>query len=346
MSQVFLSDIEQQAALVRLGYSDREAEFLRQVALHGGYFLRRQYCQFLNKRVGGTAAALIEKIIDRGDGRVTTYANNTQVYHLSARPFYATLGQEDNRNRRERQPLTIRAKLMSLDYVLAHSDQQFLPTEQEKIAFFEGRLGIDRSVLPIKRYVSRNLFTDRFFVEKYPIALRPDTNPSLPPVVSFCFVDPGFSGIDAFATFLEKYQGLFNRLQRFEVVYLAETEYLFADAAKRFKIIYQGNPSPTASVGEANPVELHAHFGDRQRAERQEWGSFDRAKLTKLREDLHRFSGTAFDRLYEQWQHLGIAALNEIATIDSSQHPQNHSSFFAYKFAHSYAFLGHFYSHK
>src|SRR5436305_11955927 len=131
MSQVFLTELEQQAALVRLGYSEREAEFLRKVALHGGYFLRRQYCQFLDKRVGGTAAALIEKIIDRAHGRVTTYANNTQVYHLSARPFYASLGQEDNRNRRERQPITINTKLMSLDYVLAHSDREFLPTEQE-----------------------------------------------------------------------------------------------------------------------------------------------------------------------------------------------------------------------
>jgi hypothetical protein len=346
MSQVLLSDIEQQAALVRLGYSEREASFLRRVALHGGYFLRRQYCEFLDKRVGGTAAALIEKVIDRGHGRVTTYANNTQVYHLSARPFYATLGQEDNRNRRERQPITIKTKLMCLDYVLAHSHQQFLPTEQEKIAFFERQLGIDRDLLPIKRYVSRGLFTDRFFVEKYPIALQPETNPSLPPVVSFCFVDPGLSGSDAFATFLEKYQRLFNQLRRFEVVYVAETEHPFAGAAKQFTKNWCADQPSTGREAKANPLVLNAHFEARQRAERQEWGSFDRAKLSRLREDLHRFSGAIFDRLYDRWQRLGIAALDEIATDAARQDPQNHSTFLAYKLAHSYAFLGHFYSHR
>src|SRR5436305_7765040 len=168
---------------------------------------------------------------------------------------------------------------MSLDYVLAHSDREFLPTEQEKIAFFEGRLGIDRSLLPTKRYVSRGLFTDRFFVEKYPIAHQPDMNAALPPVVSFCFIDPGFSAGDAFATFLEKYRSLFNQLKRFVVVYVAETEHLFGQAKERFKSVFEVKLSPATALGEANALELSAHFEDRQRAERQDWAAFDRAKL-------------------------------------------------------------------
>src|SRR4051794_3363080 len=104
MSQLPLTDPERIAALQRFGYSTREAEFLILAGLHGGYFLRRQYGAFLGKPLGGTAAAFIDKAIATGHITVGTYANNTQVYHLGARPFYAALGQEDNRNRRRRQP--------------------------------------------------------------------------------------------------------------------------------------------------------------------------------------------------------------------------------------------------
>src|ERR1039457_3697106 len=115
MSQIRLTNQERIQALQRLGYAARESAFLCPAALHGGYFLRRQYSQFLSQSPGGSAAALIEKVLDNGHAKGTTYATNTHIYHLSARPFYAALGQEDNRNRRLRQPATIKNKLMGLD---------------------------------------------------------------------------------------------------------------------------------------------------------------------------------------------------------------------------------------
>ncbi len=39
-----MSSAERIAALKGLGYTEREAAFLCLAALHGGYFLRRQYC--------------------------------------------------------------------------------------------------------------------------------------------------------------------------------------------------------------------------------------------------------------------------------------------------------------
>ena len=49
-----MTNAERIQALQRLGYTEREAAFLCLAALHGGYFLRRQYAQFLGREDGGT----------------------------------------------------------------------------------------------------------------------------------------------------------------------------------------------------------------------------------------------------------------------------------------------------
>src|SRR5437899_2634403 len=98
MSQVLMTDSNRLRALTRFGYTEREAEFLSRAALHSGYFLRRQYGQFLGQENSGTIAQLIEKILEREHSEVITYQQKTHIYHLCARPFYAALGQSDNRN--------------------------------------------------------------------------------------------------------------------------------------------------------------------------------------------------------------------------------------------------------
>src|SRR5690242_2941666 len=118
MSQTHLTPKERTQALERMGYSPRESDFVCRAALHGGYFLRRQYCTFLRQSAGGTAAALIDELLAKGHARGTTFAGNVHIYHLCSRPLYAALGQEDNRNRRLGQPSTIKRKLMALDFVL------------------------------------------------------------------------------------------------------------------------------------------------------------------------------------------------------------------------------------
>src|ERR1700730_9956359 len=148
MSQIALTNVERRQALERLGYSEREAHFLCLAALHGGYFLRRQYAQFLGCQDGGTVTQLIEKILDLRHAESATYKANTHIYHLSARPFYASLGQEDNRNRRRKELVTIKAKLMGFDFVLDHQDKEYLATEQEKVRFFQEAFQVESSTLP------------------------------------------------------------------------------------------------------------------------------------------------------------------------------------------------------
>ena len=78
---------ERIAAVRAMGYTTREAGFLEFVALHSGYFLRRQYNQFLDRKRGGTAAALIRKLL--------------QKEHVSVEPSRTEQGAPRNRLRAE-----------------------------------------------------------------------------------------------------------------------------------------------------------------------------------------------------------------------------------------------------
>jgi hypothetical protein len=307
MSQVRLTHSERIQALERFGYTEREARFLCLAALHGGYFLRRQYGEYLQKAVGGTAAALIEKILSNDHAQVATFVSNTHVYHLSARPFYAALGQEDNRNRRMRQPLTVKNKLMGLDFVLAHPHHEYLATEQEKLDYFERTLQVDRASLPVKRYASRGQVTDRYFIEKYPIFLSAAGREAVPPVVSFCFVDAGMGTVAGFWTFLHQYQRIFAALREFQVIYVATTDYLFPAAAAAFR---RFSKPGVAVLADPQNARMLAYFEARNRYETKQWDFFDRAKLIRLREERQEFSGAKYDALYEQWKGKGAQEMS------------------------------------
>src|SRR5437867_2213647 len=125
-------------SLQRLGYTPDEAGFLYLAAVHSGYFVRRQFSEFLDQPRGGTAARLVEKLMQTRHVEVSNFRSNRLIYHIRAKQIYNRLGQTDNRNRREKAPLTIKRKLMCLDFVLAHREERYLATESEKVSYFAG----------------------------------------------------------------------------------------------------------------------------------------------------------------------------------------------------------------
>src|SRR5216683_2264338 len=222
MTHLLMTNDERIAAIRRFGYTGREAAFLCLAALHGGYFLRRQYDAFLQRRCGGNTDRLIEKAVSQNHVRVHESANRTQVYHLRASRFFDVIGEEDNRNRRWRQPYPVKVKLMGLDFVLAHQQHHYLATEAEKLDYFVGTLGLNHSFLPQRTYRSRHgrTITTRYFVDKFPLFLSGASSaPS--PVVWFCYVDGSTGKPSGFDTYLLQYRELFSRLDRFAVIYVA-----------------------------------------------------------------------------------------------------------------------------
>lgn len=309
MSQIELSNAERSRALQRFGYSEREAQFLTIAALHGGYFVRSQYCRFIDRQIGGTAAELVRKLLANDHATAVAGCHNTKVYHLAARPFYAALGQEDNRNRRARPAIVIKNKLMCLDFVLDHPGR-YLATEQEKVDYFHGTLQIPAAELPCKLFRSPTSIetTTRCFVDKYPIFLSEEACP--PPVVSFCFVDEGLVTDSHFDSYLRQYAPLFKRMPAFRLIYIAASELPFKPAKKAFeKFFGLRQESPTALQDEAVRTRLFAYFEARRLYEAAQLETFDRSKLISLRDDRQAFSGPEYEALYRLWTGQGASAV-------------------------------------
>lgn len=239
--------------LTKSAYTQRQAEFLVHAALHGGYFMRRQYNRFAGTTSGGVTNRLLDKLRSRSEITVALRIGDVHIYHLSSRPFYAKLGEEHNRNRRAKQPRIIKQRLMILDFVLDHPEWHFLPTEQEKVEYFAG--------LPVPETVYRSRRgappTTRYFVDKNPVFLVEQNGKP-----GFAFVDEGMVTTDGFETWLKQYRPLFHSLPGFSVVYVASTAAHFGTAARRFRNVMASFPDLDLDV-------LLQYFEDRDLADRK-----------------------------------------------------------------------------
>src|SRR5437879_4867838 len=183
-------------ALGSFGYTEDEARFLYLVAAHSGYFTCQQFLHFIDGKPGKRSLSFVRKLVEQGHASARPCLRNGKVYHLFARNLYEAIGKDNVRFRRRHSTEYIRTRLAALDFILGKLDYSFFETEQTKVHFFTEQLGIDRKYLPAKRYAGaiREQFTDRYFVDKFPMYLLPNASP---PVVSFSFVAPGLESLDS-----------------------------------------------------------------------------------------------------------------------------------------------------
>ena len=102
-------------------------------------------------------------------------------------------------------PEVLLRRLLSLDYVIEHSDLPWLPTEEEKVAAFEA-LGIERDLLPVKVYRGAAGTTRRHFPVKLPVAL--DSARAL-----FVYAEPGHDTATALRSWGKAHAGLWRALR-------------------------------------------------------------------------------------------------------------------------------------
>ena len=340
-----MTELDRVAALERLGYRRVQAKFLCLTALHGGYFLRRQYAQFLGCRDGGAVTQLIQAALRRGHVRASTWRQKTQLYHLCARPFYKALGQGDNRNRRARELLMTKNKIMGLDFILAHREYTYLATEEEKLDHFVRILKIDPSNLPTKLYHGSKSTeaTVRYFVEKYPVFIGPVPHMGGLPVVSFCFIDEGMVSLSRFETYLAQYGSLFASLSEFQLIYVAASEAHFGRAQRMFeRFVNQGTDGLNGAGNDSEIQGLLAYFKARRLYEAKQFALFDRAGLIGLRDAQERFSGKENEALYERWKQAGDEVLGQIPAPKSSAAAQIWGTFSTYLLEHDYGLFGDF----
>jgi hypothetical protein len=307
--------------IVRFGYTAREASFLALAALHSGYFLRRQYCTYLGVGFGYPDDSLTSKLLRLGHAREHSLRYRRRLYHIHSKPLYAALGEADNRNRRAHDPLTIRARLMGLDYFLRTSDATWYPTETDRVSLFVDQLGIGKEYLPVRRYAAKRgaPATLRYFVDKPPTFTLPGDK-----TVHVCFVDPGYHTCDGFTSFLENYIPLISRMERSGVVYLT----CYAPFSGRARATFERLVSPSRSAP-VDPIlaDLLEYFEDRREHETVGLAGFDLHRLNRYRDARRELRNTRYDQLFTVWKVNGEEAIRRTISPESSADLRRRCSF-------------------
>ena len=283
-------------ALGSFGYIEDEARFLYLVAAHSGYFTCQQFLRFIDGKPGKRSLNFVRKLVEQGHASAHPYLRNGKVYHLFARNLYEAIGKDNVRFRRKHSTEYIRTRLAALDFILGRLDWKFLESESEKVRLFTEQLGIDKKYLPSKRYSGavHERFTDRYFVDKFPMFHPP--NPPSPPVVSFSFVDPGLESLDSFRTHLEAYTPLFCQLPKLNFYYIATRNTHQNKARELFMGLFQRHWNPDGPGG------LVDYFCLRKQIEAGEAQKLSTADLITHAEAKVKFSSAGIDNLYQKWR--------------------------------------------
>ena len=253
-------------ALESFGWTGREAEWIALVCLHSGVFTRDQISDWLGIH-RHTARRFVQDITDRRLGAEDALEGR-RVCRIAARAVYRALEAENIRHRRIASPVVLMRRLLSLDYVIAHVGQSWLPTEPEKVSAFEA-LGLDRRVLPVRTYRGAAGDTHRYFPLKLPVALDAEG-------AVFVYVDPGHdtaTGLHSWGrVHRELWEGLQEQGRTVEAVAVVRTDSEFDRAEKVLGNWADPARSPGRSKGSATGREI------RREIERIEQGIRSRDK--------------------------------------------------------------------
>jgi hypothetical protein len=216
------------SALESLGYTEREASFLYVAAMHSGYFLRRQFNCFVERKNGSIAQSFIDKARLAGHLEIIDYGQGKYVYHLIDKSIYRLLGHADSHNRRVKGDGEIRLHLMALDYVIESEGEHFLEHPEGKINFF----------LRARQVPSSLLHSSRWRDSGYPISITDREHP-VSSVVRFAFMDEGLLSTKKFTRFLSELGPLMLAVGAFEVIYTAVSSTNFSAARAAFRRVFE-----------------------------------------------------------------------------------------------------------
>jgi hypothetical protein len=283
-------------ALRYLGYTEEEAQFLYLVATHSGYFTCRQFLQFIETKAGKRSVAFARKVVEKKHASAKEYLRHGRVFHLFSRNVYEAIGRENVRFRRTHSTEYVRNRLIALDFILRNQGFTYLESEEQKLAFFCNQMGLDKKILPHKRYSGaiKNNYTDRYFVDKFPMFYNPAA--PLPAVPTFSFIDPGLESMDSFKTYLDAYLTLFTKLPEVHFYYVATRDTNFERAKKLFMRTFDRLWNPEAPSG------LFMYFRTRRTWDEKNYGKLTTTDILFLNQGKERFGNAGIEELYQKWR--------------------------------------------
>jgi hypothetical protein len=275
-----------------MGYTEREASFLYLVAVHSGYFLRRQFDQFIERHSGAIAQHFLTKARQFGHVTSLDFGQQRHIYHLRHKNFYTLLEDPDSQNRRRKGDAEIKLRLMALDYILLHLAERFLNSREEKTQHFTKELGVSSKDLPASGRHSERPFVDRILIsyDKERKAVR------------FIFMDEGIRSLARFEKFLSDYKRLFTALATFEVAYSSDASNNFPAAKYLFeKTFPQSRAENSHALYPKGAEHLLAYLQVRSQYD-AETGGLSMANFLLLREGNLLYTKPDHAKLYQEWR--------------------------------------------
>ena len=306
-------------ALKELGYTEAEARFLYIVGTHSGYFSSQQYLDFSGAKRGYRSDALTRKLLSKKHASPEIHRKNARIYHLFSRKVYSAIGKENIRNRRDHEFQFIKTRLLALDFILANQQHNYFETEDDKVRYFCGALGVEKNALPSKLYLGMTTpsITSRYFVDKFPMFLPGITGS---PVVTFTYIAPEAENLVAFVTHLQNYLPLFRSLKEFTFLFTSPCEPLFPKARAIFSSLVKG-PLETPSAS-----EIARYFGVRKLWESRQFAALKADDIEFLNEATRRFASERIQELYKAWA-KGELADSQLASVFSDSKGQRRVGF-------------------
>ncbi|HWY69449.1 MAG TPA: hypothetical protein VNX88_12335 [Terriglobales bacterium] len=289
-------------SLKQLGYTEREAEFLYIVAVHSGFFLQRQFSQYLGIAGRGPVTDFIKKAIQRQDVREHEPDRGTQkTYHLFSRNLYSLIGKENSRNRKTgRYGLLDKAapRLLSLDFVLGNLDHVYLEEEADKVEYLTVEKGISADSLPAKVFPGKGgSETRHYFVERFPIFLSGRTDV---PIANFTYIEDQLRSLQTFSSFVQRYRPLFEALKDdFRLIFVSNSTQSFMYARKTFAETL----SPERHGRERQ--ELARFFWLKRMAEEKRFKELAHKDVIEWQRGLKRYRDPEYNSQYELWKKIG-----------------------------------------
>lgn len=286
-------------ALKSFGYTEREAEFLHIVAVHSGFFLQRQFTQFVNVAGRGPATYFIKKALQKQHVREHLPERGTQkIYHLFSRKVYAALGKENSRRRRPgRYGLLDKApvRLLGLDFVLANREWQYLEEESDKVQYLTAERGINKEILPARVFRGdKGSVTRRYFFEHFPVFLSQRSDST---VVNFTYVEDDIRSLQTFASFLQRFSPLFEALGRgFRLIFVSNSTQSFQFVRNIFV------RSLSAAERGREKYRLARFFWLRRMAEEKRFKELAHRDVIEWQRGVNRYSGPEYENQYQGWK--------------------------------------------
>jgi hypothetical protein len=274
---------------------------------------------FSGVKRGYRSDALTRKLLSKKDASLEIHRKNARVYHLFSRKLYSAIGKENIRNRRDHEFQFIKTRLLALDFILANQQHNYFETEDGKVRYFCGALGVEKHALPAKLYLGTTnpSITSRYFVDKFPMFLPAITGS---PVVTFTYIAPEAENLVAFVTHLQNYLPLFRSLKEFTFLFTSPCDPLFPKARAIFSSLVKG-PLETPSAS-----EITRYFRVRKLWESRQFAALKTEDVEFLNEATRRFASERVQELYKAWV-KGEFVDSRLASVFPDSHGERRMGF-------------------